>query len=262
MPLSQCSATIIHHAGVAHLCCLNFLKFAPICQKVTLHFFVCLIQNLTPWLRHRLNERSKLRPIWDWHLILHEVHQLCIFRCPLNSLILSGNIATLSGFISKMPMCLVFVLTHALPGAELSSCTEQCWILAKLQEDSKLMESIHYINIMYTYECVYIYTYIIIYQIAVVCVSWCRSWANIWIALMKDKKMNLDLEWRKEWFDVHKVVSLDVTRQITALPHLTLVRTPSIWRKSEDGTNIFVALTFFLTQESEASDTEIQLPTA
>ena len=34
----------------------------------------------------------------------------------------------------------------------------------------------------------YNYTYIIIYQIAVVCVSWCRSWANIWIALMKDKK--------------------------------------------------------------------------
>ena len=41
-----------------------------------------------------------------------------------------------------------------LPGAELSSCTEQCWILAKLQEDWKLMEAIHYINIMYTYECI------------------------------------------------------------------------------------------------------------
>ena len=28
-----------------------FLKFAPICQKVPLHFCVCLIQNLNPWLR-------------------------------------------------------------------------------------------------------------------------------------------------------------------------------------------------------------------
>lgn len=135
-------------------------------------FFVCLIQNLNPWLR--LSTTWMLKAETYLRLAPHSAWGSSTLHISVPAELFDpvGQHSNTQWIHIKVPMCLVFVLTPLmpLPGAELSSCTEQCWILAKSQGDSKLMESmciyiyLHYICIYYA--C----THTNVYQIAAFCI--------------------------------------------------------------------------------------------
>lgn len=232
-------------------------------------FFVCLIQNLNPWLRLsttwmlKAETYLRLAPHSAWGSSTLHISVPAELFDPVgqhsNTQWIHIKSAHVSGIRAHPTHALAWGRIVILYGAMLDlgkvpGRLEAHGIYVYIYIFTLYM----YILCMYTYECIsnscLLYLDIEVGQASELPLMK-RAKNSTW-TFREEKNGLIFIQCGFSWCDSYH------TRQISTLPYLTLVRTPSIWRKSENGTNVFVALTFFLTQESKASDTETQWPTA
>ena len=236
-------------------------------------FFVCLIQNLNPWLR--LSTTWMLKAETYLRLAPHSAWGSSTLHISVPAELFDpvGQHSKHSVDSYKKCPCVWYSCSpHSCP------CLGQNCHLVRSNVGSwqSPRETRSSWNL-----CVYIYIYIFTLYMYILCMytyecisNSCLLYLDIEVGqaselpLMKRaKKFNLDLPWRKEWADIRTVWFLlmwQLSHPTNQYPTLSYTgpHTKHLAKIGERHETFLSPLTFFLTQESKASDTETQWPTA